>query len=75
MEPITEVAGDVVCIQFGQEEEVALFIPGSSDVLLCSTAAWRGLVNFDADDCNREIVENSSVELKATLDKLGATLV
>jgi len=75
VEPKTEVAGEVVCIQFGQEDDVALFLPGSSDVLLCSTAAWRGLVNLDASDRNKVIVESSAVELKATLDKLGAHLV
>ena len=30
-------------VQFQDEEEVALFIPGSCDVLLCTAVQWQSL--------------------------------
>ena len=38
-----KLVGDVVGVQFSQEEEVILFMPGSGDVLLCSRKQWQRL--------------------------------
>lgn len=41
--PTTDRIGDVVGVQFPDEEEVALFIPCSGDVLLCTVGQWHSL--------------------------------
>lgn len=40
---IVERVGDVLGCHFADEEDVALFIPGSGDVLLSSLQQWRHL--------------------------------
>lgn len=40
---LVDRVGDVVSVQFSDEDEVALFIPSSGDVLLCTASQWRGL--------------------------------
>jgi hypothetical protein len=76
--------GDVVGVQFADEEEVALFIPGSGDVLLCTAAQWHSLKDVPVGgDIGLLIDPPSSVskddaastgDLKSTLLTLGALL-
>lgn len=40
---IVERVGDVLGCHFAGEEDLALFVPGSGDVLLSSLAQWRAL--------------------------------
>lgn len=82
--PMVDQLGDVVGVQFSQEEEVALFIPSSGDVLLCAASQWSHLKGTQlvsptgsfsaarhsngADDAAFES------DLKSTLSSLGALL-
>ena len=76
--------GDVIGVQFADEEEVALFIPGSGDVLLCTAAQWHSLKDVPVGgDIGLLIDPPSSVskdgaastgDLKSTLLALGALL-
>ncbi len=79
-----QVSGDVLCLQFDEDDDVALFVPGSSDVLLCAKAAWDGMAksgpgseavsstgSFDESSVNQS---DPALALKAALVKLGACL-
>lgn len=33
--------GDVIAVQFDQDDDVAVFVPASADVLRCSSTAWE----------------------------------
>ena len=65
--PSADHIGDVVGIQFPGEEEVALFIPGSGDVLLCAAAQWQSLKEGHVD-------VTLVADLHSTLISLGAFL-
>ncbi len=80
---LTQQLGDVVGVQFANEEELALFIPESGDVLLCDATQWHLLKTgqlgctpdpvadlLQAGDADR----TSAINLKATLLGLGARL-
>jgi hypothetical protein len=80
----TERVGDVVGVQFPNEEDVALFIPGSGDVLLCTAAQWHSLkagqvgspTGLSAGPLHSASVVDAApaVDLKSTLLSLGALL-
>lgn len=40
---IVAKCGDVVGIRFGNEDDVALFVPPTTDVLRCSYSDWEAL--------------------------------
>jgi hypothetical protein len=58
---VVDITDDLIGIQFDGEQEVALFIPNSGDVLRFSASDWIMLKQGHAVS-----------ELKATLQKLGA---
>jgi hypothetical protein len=60
----TDLVGDVVGVQFLHEDELALFMPHSGDVLLCSQLQWRQLKEKSVP----------AAELECTLLGLGACL-
>ena len=75
---------DIHVARFGDDEDVALFVAGTSDVLRCSVAVWESLLGV-ASGISTDTVENdpqgseedtqpaSPVEvLRSTLHKLGA---
>lgn len=77
--------GDVVGVRFSDEEEVALFIPSSGDVLLCTESQWRslkeervgsqpGLAPAPCGSISVEACAPAS-EVKSILFGLGACLV
>jgi hypothetical protein len=79
---LVDRVSDVIGIDFGQQE-VALFIPGSGDVLLCSRNAWSDLKNSVAanvqnaptvplDEPVSGEAEDPADGLRAMLVKLGA---
>jgi len=77
--------GDVVGVHFTDEEEIAIFIPCSGDVLLCTAFQWQTLNNSfhkNLTDSLTSIEKSSdlekthlSVDLKSTLIHLGVGLV
>lgn len=79
-----ERVGDVLGCRFDGEDDVALFLPGSGDVLLASLEQWRTLTlqpsisdkNFpgDAPVADALTSPEASAELKSTLLSLGAAL-
>lgn len=79
-----ERAGDVIGCHFEGEEDLALFVPGSGDVLLSSLAQWRSLTRAGgsvAESCVDGVVqvnglttESPASELRATLLSLGAVI-
>jgi hypothetical protein len=76
--------GDVVAFHFQDEEEVALFIPGSADVLLCDLKQWSQLRNSSkasvksgvpvADIANGAHTHPVESELMVMLRTLGASI-
>lgn len=82
--PSVDQVGDVFGVQYPREVEVVLYIPGSGDVLLCSADQWHRLkampVEGFADaltdplDGSSGADEEPSVDLKSTLEGLGAFL-
>lgn len=76
--------GDVVGVQFSGEDEVAVFIPGSGDVLLCTASQWRCLKQTPVARLNDLLtapVASANLEsddcgagLESTLLSLGACL-
>lgn len=82
--PLVDHMGDVVGVQFSQEDEVALFIPSSGDVLLCSASQWSLLKNVQIAGPSGTwptSFQSASMEgvapepdLKSTLFSLGALL-
>ncbi len=83
--PTTDRVGDVVGVQFPDEEEVALFIPCSGDVLLCTVGQWRSLKDMSAggqpdpligqEPCDNRVDGSSlSSDLRFKLLSLGALL-
>ncbi|NDP38263.1 MAG: hypothetical protein GZ093_05860 [Rhodoferax sp.] len=81
---LVDRVGDVVGVQFSGEDEVALFIPGSGDVLLCTASQWRslkdmpvarliGLLNVPVPNASLENYV-SGADLESTLLSLGACL-
>ena len=76
--------GDVVGVQFSDEDEVALFIPSSGDVLLCTASQWRRLKDMPVARLTgqstvpvaSENLENYAcgADLESTLLSLGACL-
>jgi hypothetical protein len=81
---VLEQVGDVLGCRFEGEEDVALFLPGSGDVLLASLEQWRTLTlqpsisdkNFQGDAPVADALTPPEVsgELKSTLLSLGAAL-
>lgn len=81
---LTQQLGDVVGVQFSGEEDVALFIPGSGDVLLCDAAQWHSLKAGQVGGATDPVAESrqqagdadttSAINLKSTLLGLGALL-
>jgi hypothetical protein len=41
---VVATCGDVVGIRFGDEDDVALFVPPTTDVLRCSHSDWEALL-------------------------------
>lgn len=82
--PSVDRVGDVVGIQYPDEDEVVLYIPGSGDVLLCSADQWHRLKEAPAvgfSDALNDPLDGSSGahagpsgDLKFTLLGLGAFL-
>ena len=81
---LADYVGDVVGIQFTGEDEVALFIPSSGDVLLCSASQWRclkerpvarptGLLTAPVASANLG-GQACGADLESTLLSLGACL-
>lgn len=79
-----EQLGDVHAFHFADEPDVALFIPESGDVLLCSANEWQRLKNPGAS-VKPQIGENAQLtqlievdetadDLKTVLANLGATI-
>lgn len=79
-----ERLGDVIGCHFQGEEDLALFVPGSGDVLLSSLAQWRSLkrdesaasiryVGGETQD-NELSGEFPADGLKSTLLSLGAAI-
>jgi hypothetical protein len=75
--------GDVIGCLFDAEEEIALFVPGSGDVLLSSLAQWRSLTCGDSAvsmpppnlaQAAGISVESAADELKSALLSLGAAV-
>ena len=75
--------GDVLVVQFDQEEEVAIFVPASADVLHCSSKAWKILSQTVlADQQSRladkpgagPLVDPDAVVLRASLDRNSVRL-
>lgn len=66
-----ERVGDVVGCRFDGESDIALFVPGSGDVLLANFAQWNSLktppsiVPLDSESVD---------ELRTTLLSLGAAI-
>jgi len=81
---LADRVGDVVGVQFSDEDEVALFIPSSGDVLLCTARQWRGLKDMPVARLTGLLtvpvasanLENhvSGADLESTLLSLGACL-
>lgn len=79
-----ERVGDVLGCRFDGEDEVALFLQGSGDVLLASLAQWQSLVRPSVAPLNNLSVNLTLVvepnppepldELRSTLLGLGAAL-
>jgi hypothetical protein len=83
-----ERLGDVLGCRFEGEDEVALFLQGSGDVLLASLAQWRSLMKpvvasisgltgtppIGSNLTVEPIAPESLNELKSTLLSLGAAL-
>lgn len=79
-----ERIGDVLGCRFEGEDEVALFLQGSGDVLLASLAQWQGLIqpSLTALNCfhsnphlaTEPVAPESLDTLKSTLLSLGAAL-
>ena len=77
--------GDVLVVQFDQEEEVAIFVPASADVLYCSSKAWKilsqtvladQLQNLLADQPGAEpLVDPDGLALRASLDRNSVCLL
>ncbi len=57
--------GDVAAVQFADEQNVLLFVGGSSEVVTCSSQDWQQLL----DDHNDPVSD-----LALTLQNLGAQL-
>jgi len=83
--PTTDRIGDVVGVQFPDEEDVALFIPCSGDVLLCTVGQWRSLKDMSVSgrpdsfigqgSCDNSVDDPSpSSDLRFKLLSLGALL-
>lgn len=81
---LVDRVGDVVSVQFSDEDEVALFIPSSGDVLLCTASQWRslkdmpvarptGLLNVPVPSANLDS-HACGADLRPTLLSLGACL-
>lgn len=81
---VVERAGDVLACHFAGEEDLALFIPGSGDVLLSSVAQWRGLKAGGKSISTHSLAgapnaasqgrEGAADELKTALLSLGVAL-
>lgn len=62
--PLTERVGNVVGVHFSEDEDVALFLPESGDVLLCALWQWQQLAEKSVP----------ATALAQTLKGLGACL-
>lgn len=65
--------GDVVGFEFPGEAEVALFVPGSGDVLLCHLDQWSQLKKFSNTAHGHDMATSDS-ELVVMLRTLGASI-
>ena len=82
--PSVDRVGDVVGVQFSDEDELAVFIPSSGDVLLCTASQWRSLKDVLVVNPTGSLTaplqsgntEGSApaADLKSTLLSLGACL-
>lgn len=74
---------DIHVARFGDDEDVALFVAGTSDVLRCSVVVWESLLGVSGfspvavESVDRGVDEDTGLEspvniLRSTLHKLGA---
>ena len=81
--PLVDRVGDVTGVLFPFEEHVALFIAGSSDVLLCGLHEWQkltqatrmesNLAQSSSPDSDLELI-HAPVNLTSMLSSLGALI-
>lgn len=48
--PLVMRQGDVIGVEFAREDYTVIFVPGSTDVILCSRQEWQGLAGFSESD-------------------------
>ena len=77
--------GDVIAVRFDQDDDVAVFVPASADVLRCGSRAWailsesviaadRQLKPFDLGVCENSAHEPGAFALMKALVRNGAKL-